>query len=59
MTYNIAICDDNPVDLKAESELIKQCFNAKKLSYNINLFNNSKDLESSYGISDIFISIFL
>ncbi|MDY3971864.1 MAG: LytTR family DNA-binding domain-containing protein [Clostridia bacterium] len=47
MTYNIAICDDNPVDLKAESELIKQCFNAKKLSYNINLFNNSKDLVNS------------
>lgn len=47
MTYNIAICDDNPVDLEAESKLIKQCFNVKKLPYNINLFNHSKDLVNS------------
>lgn len=53
MGFNIAICDDNQVDLKAESKVIREVVASKSISCKIYEFDNSKDLIESGAKYDI------
>lgn len=58
MKLNVAICDDNQIDLDEESKVIQEVLRLKKIPYRIRKYDNSKDLlESGEKYDIVFLDV--